>query len=112
MDSVMEQNKMSALPWSVKLFDDTEPIRIAIMCPSYGVARINYNDIVAPVSLADAEAIVSAVNNTYGQNIHPEAIPEVVRTLKNLIDYFDWLIKDPNFPAYREAKAAIEKINK
>lgn len=44
--------------------------------------------------------------------IRLEAVPEVTRTLKNLIDYFEWLIKDPNFPAYREAKAALEGVNK
>lgn len=61
------------------------------------------------VSSADSAAIVSAINNTYGQQINPESIPEVLRTFKNLIEYFEWLITDLDFPAYREAKAAIEK---
>lgn len=58
---------------------------------------------------ANAQAIVSAVNGTYGLGINPEAVPELLRTLKNLCEYFEWAIGDPNFPAYREAKEAINK---
>jgi hypothetical protein len=43
------------------------------------------------------------------KGVNPEVVPELLRTLKNLCEYFEWAIDDPNFPAYREAKEAINK---
>lgn len=86
------------------------------MDDSFGIGPEGDNILTTNCSLLPIEKdqehmrkIVAAVNNTWGTAINPDAVPEVLRTLKNMCDYFEWLIKDPNFPAYREAKAAIEK---
>lgn len=56
-----------------------------------------------------AEAIVSAVNNTYGHKINPAAVPNILEALKAMCEYWEWTIKDPHFHAYETAKEAIEQ---
>lgn len=55
----------------------------------------------------NAEAIVSAVNQTYGNGINPESVPKLLDALKVMVEYFEWLIKDPDFHAYKTAKDAL-----
>lgn len=97
--------------WIIFIDDAADEINIISMKSKHNFAAIAtlFCDPVDDETTANASAIVSAVNNTYGAGINPDAVPELHRTLKNMCNYFEWLIKDPNFPAYKEAKAAIEK---
>jgi uncharacterized protein (DUF1786 family) len=55
-----------------------------------------------------ASAIVSAVNNTYGAGVNPEAIPNMLNALKKVMEYFgDALYMDS--PTPKIVAAAIEK---
>lgn len=56
------------------------------------------------VTLADCEAIVSAVNGTYGKGIHPDAVEDLLKSLKEVIS-----VSDRKTDIYDRAKAAIEK---
>lgn len=51
-----------------------------------------------------ANRIVSAINGTYGSGINPEAVPELLRALKEVIS-----VSDRKTDIYDRAKAAIEK---
>lgn len=48
--------------------------------------------------------MASAINNTYGKKINPEAVPELLRALQEVI-----LVSDRKTDIYDRAKAAIEK---
>ena|ERR1700685_2014453 len=99
------ENKMSPAPWKIKA------------TPSQtggAISDANGNMFLRVYSSSntkeqDASAIISAINNTYGKGIDPSSVPELFRTLKNLVEYFDWLIGDISFHAYKEAKAALDK---
>ena len=53
---------------------------------------------------------ISAVNNTYGQNINPEAVPDMLKALNSLIGMEAW-IADRKMKYLFQSKvyAAIEK---
>lgn len=101
--------QMGPFPWKATKFSDHERIGISDASGAYSRAEIVCNSIREPWAEKDAESIVKAMNNTWGEGVNPEAVPELLRTLNNMCEYFEWLINDPNFPAYREAKTAIEK---
>ncbi len=73
---------------------------------------------------ANSAAIVSAVNNTYGKNINPEAVPELLRMLKCFVDVIDMIADSKGVmeertrevyvtiqqsETYIQSRAAIEK---
>lgn len=56
--------------------------------------------------------IVSAVNNTYGAGINPEAVPELLDALKGMLGPFSHIGgvgREAKFKAREAAFAAIEK---
>lgn len=58
-----------------------------------------------------AEAIVSAINNTYGNGINPQAVPDLLKCLKEMVKYY--CHEGNNSPSSIElgnkAKSIIEK---
>jgi len=59
-----------------KVLVRAEPLGICI-------ANCGYSNISQRKKIANAHAIVTAVNNTYGKGINPEAVPELVELLKD-----------------------------
>lgn len=64
-------------------------------------------------SIADREAIISAINATYGNGINPEAVTDMYKAILDIISYEERCRATGN-PAlsdhwYRPIKAAIEK---
>lgn len=65
----------------------------------------------------DRSAIVSAINNTYGSGINPEAVPGLMDAIVELVSAFDNLVEQGDTTVAKnrinryvgEAKAAIEK---
>jgi hypothetical protein len=59
-----------------------------------------------------ASAIVSAVNNTIGENIRPESVPDLYRSLCGIVDLIDSIYPDTGVikgsTAYLRAKDIIE----
>lgn len=55
-----------------------------------------------------ASCIVSAVNNTYGQSINPEAVKEMYDVLKSFVNSYKG-VNIGSFKILDQAKAAIEK---
>ena len=55
-----------------------------------------------------AHAICSAINNTYGQNINPEYVPEMLKALLIAKNYIEYAI---NKGAIGECKKDLEIIN-
>ncbi len=49
---------------------------------------------------ANAHAIVTAINNTYGKGINPEAVGELIRALQRLVD-----VVDPCYDSYPDGSA-------
>lgn len=113
----MEQNKMTPAPWvpggnhpykgnECYIFDTSKPE--ILVCKTFG--SIDENSPPIGEQAANSKAIVTAVNFTYGASINPEAVPDLLRTLK-------WLTEEtgpnedavPSIEAIRSAKAAIEK---
>lgn len=106
----MEQNKIPPTPWESKSMKVVGVESTRIMdCHGYYVA---HQEGIRPLIERDniSNAIVTAVNFTYGASINPEAVPDLLRTLK-------WLTEEtgpnedavPSIEAIRSAKAAIEK---
>lgn len=71
----------------------------------------NSQAVPAPESDYNAEAIVSAINNTYGAGINPEAVPDLLQAIKELKQAFiranKFYSKDHEILGL--ANAAIEK---
>lgn len=60
--------------------------------------------------LADAEAIVTAVNNTYHKGINPEAVPEMLEVLKEYISFIEETIPfHEESIIYKKAVSALQK---
>ncbi len=56
---------------------------------SWPIPAMNNNGILKPIDPEQAEAkmITTAVNNTYGKGINPEAVPELVEALEKAIEW-------------------------
>lgn len=97
----MEQNKMTPTPWSYE-YDDNGfyVIKAAGMPSPYIAATGNESD----WDGGNSEAIVKAVNSTYGAGINPEAVSDLRDALQSI------LLGVTLHPQLREtAEAAIEK---
>lgn len=97
----MSENKMTAAPWRI---DE----RGFVLGRGLNWAIIDPDD----VSRADITAIVSAINNTYGASINPEAVPDMKKVLIELLAQFEKVVEPKytlDFMLIKEAKAAIEK---
>jgi len=61
--------------------------------------------------ISNAEAIVTAVNSTYGQNINPEAVPDMVKMLEGVIALSDlWLYPAGVAPEHEGEASALGKM--
>lgn len=104
----MSKDKMTPTPWKVKKFKNWATNVVGKEEGDDICELSNTNS--KKVQNTNAAAIVSAVNNTYGAAINPEAIPELMRVLK-------WIIEEtgpnedsaPSIEAITAAKAALEK---
>ena len=98
------KDKMTPTPWEVR-----EPITHMFASIIAAKSLDQVDSYVAAIFKSDdcemnASAIVSAVNNTYGSGINPEAVPELLRALKEVIS-----VSDRKTDIYDRAKAAIKK---
>lgn len=74
----MEQNKMSPLPWEI--------VGNNVESKDMSLIYIGESDLPPDEDKANAHAIVTAVNNTYGAGINPEAVPDLLKVLTALWD--------------------------
>lgn len=83
----MSKDKMTPIPWEID--DAADEINIISMKSKHNFAAIAtlFCDPVDDETTANASAIVSAVNNTYGAGINPEAIPELVVALNKVLNW-------------------------
>jgi len=112
----MKQNKMTPTPWELLPnlqimghqrwyeIQSKAGIEIAIIYPEHHERT---------VAKKNAEAIVSAVNNTYGAGINPEAVPDMLKSLNAILNvHYGWTEKYQLKMVKEWAKAAIEKTIK
>jgi len=103
----MSENKMIMPPWVIDEIRDEIHI---IGANSYGESICAlYSDPMDEDVRANARAIVSAVNNTYGSGVNPEAVPELLNALKFVRDApqfnrMDWKLKVTIDAAIAKAK--------
>lgn len=83
----MEQNKITPTPWEIQTrFLIGNPDKVFINGHS-NVCELRIGNRSMSEGNADAEAIVSAINNTYGAGINPEAVPELIKAAIALLAY-------------------------
>jgi hypothetical protein len=76
--------KITPLPWGI--YED-ETIEIFGNNELSSVCTMQFaNEEEKEMAREEAKTIVSAVNNTYGAGINPEAVPELVNLLKRLVE--------------------------
>lgn len=104
----MEPNKMTPTPWKVIKFSSF-PTNITGASRDNDICEMsNTHDKV--VQNANAQAIVTAVNSTYGAGIDPQSIPALLETLNKIINVnYAWGISSQLEMVKEWAKAAIEK---
>lgn len=87
------QKKMTPAPWKFEELPGGH--NWSIVEPETGIHLANVGDahfskdhgfLAGTQILANAEAIVSAVNNTYGREINPEAVPDLLAALSALVE--------------------------
>jgi len=89
----MSDNKMTPTPWEIDGYNMTAIIHN--MQPEANhpawkhVASCDYGyatpDDFVDLNMANAKAIVSAVNGTYGKNINPEAVADLLDVLEKIV---------------------------
>lgn len=107
----MSENKMTATPWRIE--DCKEELVITRGDISYGIASC-YCDPMDNETRANAAAIVSAINWTYGIGVNPEAVGDLWDIANQYMHYLEGIrgglrlstIEKEN---YIKCKAAIEK---
>lgn len=113
----MEQNKITPAPWKVEIEGGKFPAYSITTDVEEGANNTVCNLFTATMGEKahqefNAFAIVSAVNNTYGASINPEAVPNLKKCLEELLYQFEKVVS-PKFTLdhmlIREAHAAIEK---
>lgn len=104
----MSKDKMTPTPWEID--DAADEINIISMKSKHNFAAIAtlFCNPVDDETTANASTIVSAVNNTYGQSINPEAVKEMYDVLKSFVNSYKG-VNIGSFKILDEAKAAIEK---
>jgi hypothetical protein len=94
-------------PWEIdEIEDELHIVRVGGFPES--VCAL-YSDPMDDETKANASAIVSAVNNTYGAGINPEAVPVLLKAFQRLLD--DCLVGDFNehWDSYTNAKEIMAK---
>lgn len=104
----MTKDKMTATPWRiVETTNDPDFVGDLLGKNLTGIAGIYAGN---EYSASDAAHIVSAINNTYGQEINPEAVPDMLKALQR---FTLWAEKeamwDKTGTAYYMAKWALNK---
>lgn len=104
----MEQNKMTPTPWNFTWDDNgfhfvwaDERMPRPYICAT---GRSDPDDI----NESNAKAIVSAINNTYGAGINPEAITDLLKAAQDFVSKVEEG-KAKSKESYSKFKAAIEK---
>lgn len=75
---------------------------------------VGYRGLGSEEDIANAKAIVTAVNNTYGQRINPEAVPEMKRALEEIEENLIHAMKKGIIPVHgfdylhKKAKTALK----
>jgi hypothetical protein len=59
-----------------------------LVCKTFG--SIDENTPPLGEQMENSKAIVCAVNNTYGQSINPEAVPDMLAALNKCLEYFHY----------------------
>ena len=98
----MSENKMTTVPW------EYTPIGIRSKGQEWYITTRD------EVSKSDCEAIVSAVNNTYGKGINPEAVSDLLELVKTYYYQLESTyeiggLTDFGKDNYEKCYAAIEK---
>lgn len=107
----MEQNKMTPTPWNISSDKENSELWIEHEKVSYVIASL-FCEPLDDQTRADAHAIVTAVNSTYGAEINPEAVKDIRDTLKAILNIQlngGDLSDLQHYDLLQEAKAAIEK---
>lgn len=105
----MSQNKMSPAPWKIAATPSQTGGSLSDANGNKFLRVYSYSN----TKEEDASAIVSAVNNTYGSGVNPEAVPDLLKALKAMVMTEDLRSNNnKNYiftPSYHSAKAAIDK---
>jgi hypothetical protein len=104
------KDKITPTPWEiVDTPNDADFVADVLGKNLIGIAGIYAG---SECSSADSSAIVSAVNNTIGENIRPESVPDLYRSLCGIVDLIDSIYPDTGVikgsTAYLRAKDIIE----
>jgi hypothetical protein len=97
---------MTHTPWIIE--DCTEELVLTREDITYGIASC-YCSPMNDETRANAAAILSAINNTYGCGVNPEAVPDLLEALKFVRDApqfkrMDWKLKVTIDAAIAKAK--------
>lgn len=80
--------KMTPAPWEMEE-EGNHSIHISSSDQSYThVIATLYTEPMSEDTRSNAAAIVSAVNNTYGQQINPESVPNMMKSLEAMLKAF------------------------
>lgn len=112
----MEQNKMTPAPWNANGKTIGGEIGITAAEGKYlrHIATLPILGNYAAVGdeyYANALAIVTAVNNTYGAGINPEAVPNMKTILEKMIIEISGYSGFENWYLLSDAKKSIENAN-
>ena len=78
--------------------------------PWYYVNYGGFFSIQSEDGYSDSDVLSESITDKAEDNARlAAAAPELLEALNGLTEYFEWLIKDPNFHEYKKAKAAIKK---
>jgi len=103
------KDKMTPTPWEIdEVEDELHIVRVGGFPES--VCAL-YSEPMDDETKANAFAIVSAVNATYGAGINPEAVPDLLESLKETLAQFKKIDKhySKDHEIMARAEAAIEK---
>ena len=105
--------QMGPFPWKWKIFEQHQNIGISDASGAYSRATIVHNSIRSPWDEKDAEAIVKAMNGTWGEGINPEAVKEMYDALKQILAVLfnpdENITNSWHYDLLKAAKRTIEK---
>jgi hypothetical protein len=101
--------KMTPTPW-----ENDDDDRIIKGRPMHSDSGLQSEVIVKCTKASDAEAIVSAINNTYGKGIKPEAVEEMYTALLELAKAYastchQHYMNAEKHPVFTNARIALKK---
>jgi hypothetical protein len=111
-------NKMASTPWKLvelpgghnwSIIEEESDIHLANVGDDRTSHKAGY--LAGNAILKNAEAIVLAVNNTFGAGINPEAVPELLKALEELSGFCErhFTTAKAGWISRREAIKVIEK---